>query len=178
MTPFPVEFLSVPNTFPVEFRDMPLLMPPDMLAPNNAAHDWMIASTWRSPAIDGQQVCFRPGRIGADGLWHGFYTDGISIPWYAQPLIRLTPFSMPELGPCIEHDGGYGAQLFPRATCDLRLRAALETVGVSAFRRDLIYKSVDEFGGGVWDAHTPESIALSRQFCQLVNVGAEPVWAD
>jgi hypothetical protein len=165
-------------TFPLEFRRMPLFMPPDMFAPNNPAHDWLVMEDWRAPALDGKQVCVRGGSIGPDALWHGFYTDGVSVPVFAESIVNLTPFSMPEFCAALGHDIVYAAELVPRSTCDTWLYDWLGLAGVSNIRREMIYHSVDLFGAIVWARHTPESIALSRQFCQLVDVGQEPVWND
>ena len=181
MTPFTVEFLSVPNTFPIEFRRMPLLQLPDMLASNNPQHDLAIVTAWKSPAVNGKQVCFRAGRWGADGLFHAFYTDGTTINRWLQTALNLSPFSVPEIFGSIVHDGWYGAELGPRAEGDDLLLTLWEMSGVDPKRAVTFKQFVSWFGGSVWAAHTHGpggSVELSRQYCQLVDVGQEPGWAD
>ena len=62
--------------FPIEFENMPLL-PPAMKDPGNPDKYWMIHEEWKSPPINGHQVCVRAPVELIDGRTFGFFTDGI-----------------------------------------------------------------------------------------------------
>jgi len=164
--------------FPIEFQDMPDIRPPDMLAANNPQHDWLVREDWRTPAIDGKVVCVRGGIMGGDVLWHGFFTDGISVDRGLWTLIGWMPFSMPAFCGALGHDIIYACEFFPRDVCDQMLLQWWIMAGVDPKQARLFERFVGWFGSGVWGNHTPESIAESRKWCQLVNAGEEPVWAD
>ena len=74
------------------------------------------------------------------------------------------------------HDGLYASQYFQwleaykviadsdacRAECDWRLLESLQAAGDDWHNRNVIWSAVKLFGGSVWSAHTPESIAAAR----------------
>lgn len=162
--------------FPIEFENMPLLLPPAMKDPGNPDKYWMIHEEWKSPPINGYQVCVRAPVELIDGRTFGFFTDGISVPQLAWTLARMHPFSMPELCGALPHDILYSAELADRKTCDKWLREFERMAGVSEFRSDAMYGLVNIFGGTVWRKHTTESIDAARSMCQLIPEGTSPIW--
>jgi hypothetical protein len=164
--------------FPAEFRRLPIAPPPDWLASNNPEHNWVIGTDWRTPPVDGKQVVFRAGYWGTDGLYHGFYNDGVSAPRWTWSLLGIYPYQPEALMYGIGHDGMYAGELADRPACDGCMKAWAEMAQHNQAYCQTVYRAVRLGGGYIWDTHTPESIALSRQFCQLVNAGETPVWAD
>jgi len=162
--------------FPVEFQNMPLLCPPSMVDTNNPDKYWIVHEDWKSPPINGQQVCVRAPVKLIDGRVLGFFTDGISVPQLAWTLACMHPFSMPELCGALPHDIVYSAELASRSTCDEWLREWEKMANVSNGRSNAMYYLVKAFGGIVWKKHTTESIELARTMCQLIPEGTEPVW--
>lgn len=96
---------------------------------------------------------------GEDGAFitvpEGFVTDLASIP---RGLWNLLPKAGPYVKAAVVHDWLYwdgrieGAPI-TRGDADGVFKRAMESVGVGAFKRNLIWLAVRVGGGGMWDAY-------------------------
>jgi hypothetical protein len=164
------------KAIPTEFKRLPKLLPPNIADVGNPDRLWKVCEAWHSPPIDGMVAHVRePVKLVGGGEF-GFYTDGISVPQLAWTIFGLQPFSMPELCAALGHDMVYSGELVPRSDCDKWIKEWCRLAGVSAARRNVIYKCVNSFGGWVWKKHTPETILAARALCQVTKVGQDPVW--
>lgn len=80
----------------------------------------------------------------------GFCTDGLSIPPFAWLVVG--PTNGPAFGAGLLHDYLYSREStlyhnHPREICDLLFKEAMWNLGISWFRREMIYRSVRLFGG-------------------------------
>ena len=107
-------------------------------------------------------------------------TDGASLPWYTWSLLKCDPWSQPLLPCALAHDAWYMAELGSKDDGDrLFLDFMAKTGRIGYTRRHLIYVGPHLFGGNVWRAHTKDSIAHARCYCQLVPADcAAPVWPE
>jgi hypothetical protein len=138
--------------------------------------DWTVYSSWQTPSIKGKRVCIRGAAYDENGVLQGFHTDGTSIPEAFWTVMNLSPFSMPVLLAAIGHDGLYEAQLTDRATCDEMLYKWGLMANVSQAKMNVVWDAVRVGGGVVWGKHTTASISYARNWVQLVDDGADPIW--
>ena len=98
----------------------------------------------------------------------GFVTDGASIPEPAWSILDSYPFDPDILGPSIVHDALYSAELMQRGECDKEFEELLRR---NSSKGDsvhwMFYEAVRLGGWAVWNRHTPDTIAQSREFCSL-----------
>ena len=62
------------------------------------------------------------------------------------------------------HDALYASEYFERKVCDELFLKAMESEGVSYFKRYSMYYAVRAFGGQVWKEHTKEEVNAYRKF--------------
>jgi len=98
----------------------------------------------------------------------GFVTDGASIPKPAWSILGSYPFDPDILGPAIVHDALYSAELMDRADCDREFEELLRRNSAKGDSVHwLFYETVRLGGWSVWNNHTQDTIAQSREFCSL-----------
>ena len=121
-----------------------------------------------------------PGRtrvLTADFVWEtpwsvdiivkaGYVTDGASIPRLFWRLIG-GPLAGRYLPAALVHDVLYDSEIVPRAIADRVFRAAMKELGVSSWRRNLMYAAVRLGGWRAWQRHTPDSTLWARQHVDI-----------
>jgi hypothetical protein len=76
----------------------------------------------------------------------GFWFDGASIPKQAWGLIGH-PYLSEYIAAALAHDALYHSHLLPKAEADAIFRRLLKAAGVSWFKRDVMTRAVQVFGG-------------------------------
>ena len=116
---------------------------------------WMFVEVWRIRLpICGRTLEIQPG----------FRSDGLSIPWEDIGGCRFEPRRVIA---GFGHDALYDGQLLPRHDGDHEFRAILIACGVEEIKAEEYFIAVASCGWIYWDRHTPETIAMARQFVSL-----------
>jgi len=84
----------------------------------------------------------------------GFQTDFASIPRFFH---RLLPKNGDYDAPAVVHDFMYQTAICNKMTADLIFLEAMQSVGVSRWKRWSMYQAVNWFGGEAWDKHRKNS---------------------
>lgn len=130
------------------------------MCPGSSGRQWRLKEHfwWETPA--GVRIDLHPG----------FETDGASVP---RALWRLVgpPWAARYAPAAVVHDVLYASELVPRKVADCLFREAMGQLGVSWWRRSVMYRAVRMGGAAVWRKHTPESVALARRF---ISTSASP----
>ena len=92
-----------------------------------------------------------------------FDFDGASVP-QALWSLGLSPMTGGYQRSACLHDALYASEYFERHICDLYFLHAMESEGVSYFKRYSMYYAVRAFGGQVWKQHTKEEVNAYRKF--------------
>ena len=100
----------------------------------------------------------------------GATSDGASTPEIIWSLPGFNPFEGDTFPAAFAHDQLYAGELCPREQADQVLKELLIANGVSWERAETYWAAVREFGGNVWNTHTPEGIALARKFATLTKI--------
>lgn len=96
----------------------------------------------------------------------GFITDGASVPSF----LWGWPFDLSPWGPyakaAVLHDWLYAEQALTKLEADNTFLEAMEALGISEFKRNVMFKAVRWFGQAAWDEHKqkgdPEKIKSGR----------------
>jgi hypothetical protein len=129
-----------------KFPDMPNL---DI----KAKDEWVLEADYTGPEIDGKRTVIKAGLI----------TDGGSIPMAGRAVVG-SKVRYPNIAAYVLHDGEYMAELYPRKECDIRMKIALERLGVSRWQVLLIYRMVRIFGYlAAWRKHTGKSVKAFKK---------------
>lgn len=111
-----------------------------------------------------EPIVFEIGACGS-GLFvtvpRGYITDGYSLPGTLLQLFQ--PRSANYLLPAILHDWLYDVGSVPRDICDRILLQAMRAVGVSKFRRFIVYRAVRLGGWGGFAKPLPINLACVTQ---------------
>ena len=92
-----------------------------------------------------------------------FDFDGASVP-KALWSFGFSPMTGGYQRAAALHDALYASEYFERHICDLYFLHAMESEGVSYFKRYSMYYAVRAFGGQVWKQHTKEDVNAYRKF--------------
>lgn len=92
-----------------------------------------------------------------------FDFDGASVPQCLWSL-GFSPMTGGYQRSACLHDALYASEYFERHICDLYFLHAMESEGVSYFKRYSMYYAVRAFGGQVWKEHTKEEVNAYRKF--------------
>ena len=92
-----------------------------------------------------------------------FDFDGASVP-QALWSFGLSPMTGGYQRSACLHDALYASEYFDRKVCDELFLKAMESEGVSYFKRYSMYYAVRAFGGQVWKEHTKEEVNAYRKF--------------
>lgn len=103
----------------------------------------------------------------------GFTSDGRSGPPVSWPTIGA-PLASRQLLIAILHDALFGAELFPRTTCDDIYLDGQVDLGVDWLTRNRSWLWLRAGSWTVWNRHTPESIAECAKLVRRVPIGYEP----
>jgi hypothetical protein len=96
----------------------------------------------------------------------GFKTDFGSIPKFAWSLVGH-PLDK-SLMAYFVHDALYAGEFYERKTCDNIMYNMQKWLGESWYKRKVCYQAVDKCGWYVWNKHTPEIIADTKKYVQLI----------
>lgn len=105
----------------------------------------------------------------------GFVTDFASVPssfWSWMPPVGRYGL------PAIVHDWLYWDQKLSRGEADDIFDATLGEVGVSTFRKFILYRSVRWFGGKYWRENTSAKAAGQGRVLQVFPTDARVTWGD
>ena len=96
----------------------------------------------------------------------GFDFDYASIPTI---ITNLLPKNGQEYdrAACL-HDALYASEYFERKVCDDIFLEAMESEGVSRFKRLAMYYAVRMFGGSVWKGHNQDEVNDYRRFITVI----------
>lgn len=96
-----------------------------------------------------------------------FDFDGASIP---QALwgFGLSPMTGGYQRAACLHDALYASEYFEREMCDDIFLEAMESEGVSRFKRLAMYYAVRMFGGSVWKGHNHDEVKSYRRFITVI----------
>ena len=92
-----------------------------------------------------------------------FDFDGASVP-QALWSFGLSPMTGGYQRSACLHDALYASEYFAREICDALFLEAMESEGVSYFKRYSMYYAVRAFGGQVWKEHIKEEVNAYRKF--------------
>ena len=97
----------------------------------------------------------------------GFDFDGASVPL---PLwsFGLSPMTGGYQRAACLHDALYASEYFERELCDAIFLEAMESEGVSRFKRLAMYYAVRMFGGQVWKGHNQDEVKSYRHFITVI----------
>lgn len=100
------------------------------------------------------EFAYERGKLGSGDkiiVPKGFVTDGASVPFF------LWGFGFSPWGEyskaAVLHDWLYAQQDFTKLEADNVFLEAMEALGVSEFKRNIMFKSVRWFGNGAWKGH-------------------------
>ena len=92
-----------------------------------------------------------------------FDFDGASVPQVLWSF-GLSPMTGGYQRSACLHDALYASEYFDRKVCDELFLKAMESEGVSYFKRYSMYYAVRAFGGQVWKEHIKEEVNAYRKF--------------
>ena len=92
-----------------------------------------------------------------------FDFDGASIPKALWGVIGSPMTGGYQRSACL-HDALYASEYFDRKECDDLFLEAMESDGVSYFKRYAMYNAVRFFGGMVWDKHNKEEVNAYHKY--------------
>lgn len=98
---------------------------------------------------------------------NGFDFDGASVPQMLWGL-GLSPMTGGYQRAACLHDALYASEYFERELCDDIFLEAMESEGVSRFKRLAMYYAVRMFGGSVWKGHKREEVNDYRRFITVI----------
>jgi hypothetical protein len=105
----------------------------------------------------------------------GMITDLCSIPWYGQWLF---PKSGPWNAAGVVHDILCQGEFLPIPVTNLIFKEALEALGISQWRVELMYKAVQIGTAPTYRKHTTATINRARMLCKQRNFLDRPLWPD
>ena len=92
-----------------------------------------------------------------------FDFDGASVPQCLWSF-GFSPMTGGYQSSACLHDALYASEYFDRKVCDELFLKAMESEGVSYFKRYSMYYAVRAFGGQVWKEHIKEEVNAYRKF--------------
>ena len=98
---------------------------------------------------------------------NGFDFDGASVPQMLWGL-GLSPMTGGYQRAACLHDALYASEYFEREMCDDIFLEAMESEGVSRFKRLAMYYAVRMFGGSVWKGHNHDEVKSYRRFITVI----------
>lgn len=93
----------------------------------------------------------------------GFDFDGASVP-QALWSFGLSPMTGGYQSSACLHDALYASEYFAREVCDGLFLEAMESEGVSYFKRYAMFYAVRAFGWIVWKKHSKEEVNVYKKF--------------
>lgn len=114
-----------------------------------------------------------PGRWPGDiQVPKGFVTDFASIPRFFH---RLLPQNGEYDAPAVVHDFLYATAPCDKAAADLVFLEAMESIGVSWWKRTAMYQAVKWFGFVAWNNHRRQQEQRERQDLVDVPIGSPDI---
>ena len=97
----------------------------------------------------------------------GFITDGASVPKLLQNI--YPPFSGRYIEAAVLHDALYMSESLSRLQADKLFLEAMETLGVSWWKRMTMYYAVRAAGWYVWRKHKPKDVSFAKDFISIIE---------
>ncbi len=142
------------------------LAPPPALVPFADMDVWYLTTdmNWNIP---GSATVLRVPR--------GFATDFATVPsWFWSWMPPIGRYGLP----AIVHDWLYWDQQFPRERADGIFDTALDELGVSGWRRFVLYRSVRWFGGRYWRENATAKATGEGRVLKQYPGDARITWAE